>query len=71
MACGVDAGKEEGGNLWEELLVRERLPGLGVLGLQKKVSKGARLELGGLDVLQQIPDDTLQDMTLVTKLSAT
>lgn len=60
VTCGVDAGKEQGGNLWKELLVRERLPRLGILGLQKEVSKGACLELGGLDVLQQVSDDTLQ-----------
>ena len=69
MACSVDAGKEQGGNLWEELLVRKGLPGLGVLGLQKEVGKGACLKLGGLDVLQQVPDDTLQDQKLsVTRL---
>ena len=70
VACSVNAGKEEGGNLWEELLVGERLPRLGVLGLQKEVGKCARLQLGGLDVLQQVPDDTLQSTTLLTKLNA-
>ena len=60
VASGVDASEEQGGNLWEELLVRQRLPRLWVLGLQKEVSKGARLKLGGLDVLQQVSDDALQ-----------
>ena len=59
MASGVDASEEEGGHLWEHLLIRQLLAGLGVFGLEQKVRKAARLGLLGLDVVQQLPDDGL------------
>jgi len=60
VACGVYAGKEQRCNLWQELLVRQAPSCLWVLGLQQEVSKGARLKLRGLYVLQQVSDDDLQ-----------
>ena len=60
MAGGVDARKEQRGDLREHLGIGEGLARLGVLGLQQQLRKAASLQLRPLDVCQQAAHYVLQ-----------
>lgn len=61
MASGVDAGKEEGGDLRNHLVVRQSGARLIVLALEQEVCEGplAGASLDGLHVMQHLPHHAL------------